>query len=94
MMPVKISQNSPSPNDLAARTRELAARAEALASAITTLHHDIRAAHDESGFRYDTAIGCARGAAAKPNSGPQRLGSDRAHTHITSFEFRALLLAR
>jgi hypothetical protein len=63
-MPLKIKQHSPSPSDLAARARELAAHAEALASAITTLHHDIRAAREEpvrrAGFRCDTATGWAR----------------------------------
>jgi hypothetical protein len=66
MLP-KINQNCPSPGDPVGRARELAARAEALASAISTLHNDIRAAHDASvhraGFRCDTAIGCAREAA-------------------------------
>ena len=66
-MPLKINHNSPSPSDLAARARELAAHAEALASAITTLHHGIRTAHEESvrrtGFRCDTATGWAREAA-------------------------------
>jgi hypothetical protein len=60
-MPLKINHNSPFPGGLAARARELAAHAEALTSAITTLHHDIRAAQDESvrraGFRCDTARG-------------------------------------
>jgi hypothetical protein len=57
-MPRKTNHNSPSPSDLAARARELADRAEALASAIITLHHDIRAGQDESvrgaGFRCET----------------------------------------
>jgi hypothetical protein len=64
-MPLKINQNSLSPSDLAAR--ELAARAEALAAAITTLHQDVRAAHDGSAhravFRCDDAITYAREAA-------------------------------
>jgi outer membrane murein-binding lipoprotein Lpp len=64
----KINQNSHSPADLAARVRKLAAHAEAVASAIAELHHDVQAAHDDSarraGFRCDTAIGCAREAAA------------------------------
>jgi hypothetical protein len=63
-MLLKINQDSHSPADLAKRARKLAAHAEALPSALTTLHHDIRAAHDESvrraGFRCDTAIGVTR----------------------------------
>ena len=68
-MPLKITQNSPPPSDLAARARELAAHAEALASAINALQHDIRAAQDQSvrraGLRCDDAIGCAREAAGE-----------------------------
>jgi len=63
------STRTPPPPATSRRARELGTRAEALASAITTLHHDIQAAHDQSarraGFRCDDAIGCAREAAGE-----------------------------